>query len=117
MIYDISYKSLIDAKRLHIRLYKIDGFIRVYDGTRYLLLFGPKKFDDIYDRTRYLVGLTSGITYVFPHNYAKIKVDPYNSLPLEETLTLHNVIIRIKSVINKDQNLYYHNLFLEKCSY
>ena len=39
-VYNISYKSLIYYKRLRIRFDKIDGFIRVYDGTRYLVLFG-----------------------------------------------------------------------------
>ena len=39
MFYDISYKTLIGAKPLRIRLNKIDGFIIVYDGTRYLVLF------------------------------------------------------------------------------
>ena len=28
----------------------------------------------------------------FSHNHAKIKVDSYDSLPFEKTLTLHNVI-------------------------
>ena len=46
-----------------------------------------------------------------------IKVDFDDSFPLEETLTLHNDIIHIKSVFNKDPNLYYYNTFLEKCSY
>ena len=54
----------------------------------------------------------------FSHYYAKIKVNSYDSLSLEETLTLHNVIILIKSVLNnKDQNHYYYNIFLEKCLY
>ena len=35
-------------------------------------------------------------------------------LPLEEALTLHNVIILIKLIFNKDQNNYYYKLFLEK---
>ena len=39
LIYNISYKSLIDSKRLHIRFDKIDEFIRVYDRTRYLVFF------------------------------------------------------------------------------
>ena len=29
LIYDISYKTLIDSKPLRIRLDKIDGFIRI----------------------------------------------------------------------------------------
>ena len=50
------------------------------------------------------------------HYYAKIKVDSYDSLLVVKTLTLRNVIIRIKSVLDKDQNHHYYNKFLEKCS-
>ena len=57
--------------------------------------------------------LQSGIS----HYYPKIKVDSYGSLPLEKMLTLYNVIIHKKSVLNKDQNNYYYNIFLEKCFY
>ena len=32
-------------------------------------------------------------------------------------MTLHNVIIQIKSVFNKDKGHYYYNIFLEKSSY
>ena len=44
-VYDISYKTLIGAKPLRIRFDKVDGFIRIYDGTRYLVLFDPEKCD------------------------------------------------------------------------
>ena len=44
LFYNISLKKLIDSKPLHIRFDKIDGFIRFYDRTRYLVLFGSKKF-------------------------------------------------------------------------
>ena len=43
-----------------------------------------------------------------------IKFNSYDSLPLGKTLTLHNVIILIKSVFSKDQNRYYFNVFLER---
>ena len=55
---------MIDTKPLHISFDKIGGFIRVYDGTRYLALFESKKYDFIYNRIRYLIGLKSGTTYV-----------------------------------------------------
>ena len=42
LIYDISYKTLIGAKPLRIRLDKVDAFIGVYDGNRLLVLFGGK---------------------------------------------------------------------------
>ena len=34
LIYDISYKTLIGPKPLRIRFDKINGFTRIYDGTR-----------------------------------------------------------------------------------
>ena len=43
-----------------------------------------------------------------PHNYGNIKVDLYDSMPREKTLTSHNVRINMKSVWNKDQNHYYY---------
>ena len=117
MIYEISYKTLIGTKPLHIRFDKVDGFIKVYDGIKYLVLFGPKKYDAICNRIRYLRSQKSGIAYVISDNYVRVKIDSYDSLPLEKILAFHNLIIFIKSVFNKDKNNYYYNIFLEKCSY
>ena len=74
LIYDISYKTLISSRPLRIRFDKIDGFIRIYDGTRYLKLFASEKYDAIYDRIRYLLSLRSGITYIFSHYFQKSKL-------------------------------------------
>ena len=38
-------------------------------------------------------------------------------MPVEKTVALHNVIIHIKSVLNKGNNHYYDKIFSEKCSY
>ena len=47
------------------------------------------------------MSLKSTITNVFRHFYAKIKIDSYDCLPIEDTLALHNVKILIKSVSSK----------------
>ena len=65
LIYDVSYKSLIGAKSLRIMFEKVDGLIRDYDGTKYLILFGLEKYDRNYDRIIYFLRLKSGITYVY----------------------------------------------------
>ena len=102
---------------MRIRNDKTDGIVRIYDGTRYLTLFGTEKYGAIYDRIRYLISLKSSITYIFSHYFAKIKVDSYDSLSIEKIFTFHNVVILITSVLNKDKNHYYYKIFLEKCSY
>ena len=43
-------------------------------------------------------------------------VDSYNNLPLEKNIDLNDIIL-IKSVFNQDQNYYFYNVFLEKCSH
>ena len=43
------------SKPLCIWFDKIDGLFKTYDGIRYLVLFGPKRYDAIYDRIRDLM--------------------------------------------------------------
>ena len=80
---------------MRIRFDKVNGFIRVYDRNWFVVLLGFEKYNAIYDRIRYLIGLKYGITLVYPYNFGKIKIDLEDDLPLVKTLTLHNVIILI----------------------
>ena len=113
LIYVILYKTLIDPKPLRIRFDQINGLIRISDGTGYLTLFGSEEYEAIYNRTRYLISLKSGIACIFSHYFAKIKVDSYDSLPMAKRLSLHNVTY-IKSVLSKGKNHYCCKIFLEK---
>ena len=109
LIYDISYKTLIGSKPLRIKFDKIDGIIRIYNRSRYLILFGNKKCDAIYDKIRYITSIKSGNTYTISPYFAKIKVD--------FIISKQNFIILNNSVLNKDKNHYYYKIFLGKCSY
>ena len=72
-----------------------------------LYYFVLKKYYVNCNRIRYLLSQKCGITYFFFHYYTKSKVDFYDVLPLEKTLTLHNVVIHIKSVLSNDPNCYF----------
>ena len=52
----------------------------------------------------YILSIKIGIAYIISHNYATTKVDSYDSLPLEKTMTFRRVIILVRSVWNKDKN-------------
>ena len=82
----MSYKTLIGLKPLRIRFGKIDGFIRIYDKTWYLALFGFEKCDAIYNRIRYLISRKSSIPYIFSHCFEEIIVGSYYSLPIEKRI-------------------------------
>ena len=55
LVYNISHESLIGAKPLPIRFDKIEESIRFYNGIKYLVSFGGKKYDFIQNRIRYLI--------------------------------------------------------------
>ena len=117
-VYDISYKTSTGPKQLRIRFDKIDGFIRVRcDELRHLVLLDYELFDKTCDKIKYLISEKSSITDCINLNFGEIRIDSNNFLPTEKILTLHNVIIFIKSVIYKNKNEYYYNIFLEKGSY
>ena len=58
----------------------------------------------ICDRIKYLITEKSGITDSANHNFARITIDSYNSLPIEKILTFHYVTLLIKSVVSKNEN-------------
>ena len=72
----ISYKTLIGANPFRIRFGKTDGFVRVYDRTGYWVLFASEKYDAIYNRIRYLIGLKSSIIYVLSQKNSIKILDP-----------------------------------------
>ena len=102
---------------MRVRFDKTDGFIKIHNGIRYSLLFDYGWFDKICHRIKYLISVKGGITDSINNNFARIKIDSYNSLPVENILSFHNVIIVIKSVVNKNKKTHYYNIFLEKGSY
>ena len=92
------------SKPLRIRFDEIDRFIKIYDGIRPLVLFGHLLYDEIYDRylIRYLISEKSSIKNSINDNFARIRIYSYNCFPIEIILTVHNVIIFIKSVVSKN---------------
>ena len=96
-------------KTISFRLDKIDGFIKIHDRIRYLILFNYGWFDKICDRIKYLISEKSGITDTTNHNFERIRTESYNSLPVEKILTFY-VLTLTKSVVNRNKNEYYYIL-------
>ena len=74
------------------------------------------EYNEIHDKIKYLLSEKCRITDNIDHNFARIRIDSYNSLPIEKILTFHNVIILIKSVAH-EKKINYCNVFLEKGPY
>ena len=61
---------------MRTRFNEVDGFIKIYDGIRYLVLCASKRYNKIYNRIRYLISKKSGITDI-SHNFARIRIDSF----------------------------------------
>ena len=48
----MTFMTLIRPKSLFIKFNKVDEFVRIYDGFRYSVLFGPERCNVIYNRVR-----------------------------------------------------------------
>ena len=68
-------RRLSELRPMRIRFDKIDGFIRLYERTRHLVLFDREKYYTIYNSIGYFINTEKGITLVLSHNYAGIKVN------------------------------------------
>ena len=84
---------------------------------KYLVLSDYGLLDKNCDKIKYLISKISGLTNSINHDFGKIRIDLYNSFPIKTILIFHNVIILMKSVVNKNKNKCYCNIVFEKCSY
>ena len=93
LICGFSYKNLTGAKLLRIRFNKIDGFIEINHEVKHLVLFDYGQFDKICNQIEYLISKKRGIPDSDNDSFARIRIDSYDSLPIEKIFTFHNVII------------------------
>ena len=98
-----------------MRFDKIDKFIKIHYKIRYLVLFDYSYCDKICDKIKYLISEKGSFLQIVLIIITRI--DSYNSFPIEKVLVFHNVIILIKSVLNRNKNEYYYDIFLEKGLY
>ena len=102
---------------MRIRFDKIDGFIKIYDGIRYLIILDHDRLYKIWDSIKCAISEKSVITESINNDFARIRIGSYNSFPIEKILIFDNVRILVKSVVNKNKNKYYFIIFLEKGLY
>ena len=65
----------------------------------------------MFDRINDLISEKGDIADSINYSFARIRIDSYNSLPIEKALTVHDVVILIKLVVNENKNNCYYNYF------
>ena len=95
-MHDFSYKTtFMGSIPQRVRL---DKCIEMYGGIRYLVLLSYL-YDEIYNSIKCLIRKKSGITDSINYNFAVIRIDSNNSLPIEKKLTFHNAIMLLSQLL------------------
>ena len=74
------------AKPLRITFDKTDGFIKIHDKIRYLVLFDYSYSDKVCYKIRYLIREESGIIDSINHNFARIRIDASDSFTYQKNI-------------------------------
>ena len=61
-MHDISYKTSTDTKPLRVKFDKIDGFIKIHEKNKSLVLSDYSYCNKICDKIKYLISEESGVT-------------------------------------------------------
>ena len=59
-------------------------FVKVHNRIGYLVLFDYGWRDEICHNIKYLISEKSGITDSINHNFERIRIDSYDSLPMKK---------------------------------
>ena len=65
----------MDTKPSRIWFNKVDKFIKMYDGIRYLVMYDYNRYNAIYYMIRYLISEKSGIENSINQIFARIIID------------------------------------------
>ena len=96
------------TKNLWVQDLCILGLIKQMDLLKLMIELGIQNYlvniyNVIYSKINCLICEKSDAKYIINHNFGRIRIDSYNSLPIEKA-TFDNIIIHIKSVDNKNKN-------------
>ena len=96
---------MIGSKPLRIGFDKVCGIIKVYDGTRHLLLFGPEIYDQFLIKIKKLL-----LQYILRKNVNinNINMIIYDRIDFSEGLDVN------KTIESKECDVCHHCYFLDK---
>ena len=90
--------------------HKGDGYTEDSNGNKYLKLgFSDKnkdtskRYTELWDKIKDLQRSVTNILGGYDKKYIKININSDDNLPINETLKLHNLIIFVRSVFQKDK--------------
>ena len=123
MIKDSIYIRINCVNPLYLIFSKVPLYFEEINGKKYLKLFPTneskekiKKYEELWSKIRYLIGLITKNSDDYDEKYMKIKFNSDDELPLNKTIETPSMIIVVRAVFHEN-NKDYPLVFLDECLY
>ena len=125
-IYYIGYitiKKFSDCENIHsvnplyLIIYSATGYFKEKNGEKYLIIDLKDKYEEVFSGTRSEIKtINRGKELVYEKNYARIRVNTEDDLPLNKQLKFPTLTIIIRCVFQEGEKLY-PQIYLDECLY
>ena len=125
-IYYIGYitiKNFGDCENIHsvnplyLMIHSATGYFKEKYGEKYLILDSTEKYDEVFSGIKKEIEtINGGKELIYEKNYAKIRVNTDNDVPLNKQLKFPTLTIIIRCIFQEDKELDLQ-IYLDECLY
>ena len=125
-IYYIGYimiKKFGDCENIHsvnplyLLIYSATGYYKEKNGEKYLILDSTEKYEEVLSGIKKEIEtINGGKELIYEKNYAKIRVNTDNDVPLNKQLKFPTLTIIIRCIFKEDKELDLQ-IYLDECLY
>ena len=114
---DYDYENVRSVNLLYLIIHSATGYFKEEYGKEYLILNSNKKYEEVLTEIKSEIKTINGGKELFYDNdYAKISVNSDDDVPLNEILKFPTLIIIIRCVFQKSEELD-PLIYLDECLY
>ena len=110
---DSEYVKINSVNPLYLIINEIDEYIKEKDGNKYLTLVSTDKnkevltkYTELWDRIKDSIEKINNKSGEYGKDFIKIKFNSDDSLPLNKTLKLQNMVKIVRSVFEENDKYY-----------
>ena len=92
------------------------GYFEKKNGEKYLILHSTDKYKDAFSAIKSQIETINGEKMYYEKNYARIRVNTNDNIPLNKQIYFPSLITIIRCVFEKGKELY-PQIYLDECLY
>ena len=110
-------ENINSVNPLYLMIHSATGYFKEKYGEKYLILDSTEKYDEVFSGIKKEIEtINGGKELIYEKNYAKIRVNTDNDVPLNKQLKFPTLTIIIRCIFQEDKELDLQ-IYLDECLY